>query len=392
MTGFREPSTALVLHPLNDFDPRGMLDGGALVAASRNVYPIVAAARPRRDSLSLVVGAGIAGLLGMLTFWTMSDHRSSAPSSARAAPPIPLAVPPAAHSTTFVPPPATGTLVLPHTQPFNPVVPLGRAQPLDRTSRPMIIFDAGGLPVAQVPSVIPLTAPGTSPAATPLGLAKAAEESAGGGTAGKGDDDGFFSRIDGRNAQVATAHQLSNPAATVTQGTLIAAVLETAINTDVPGYVRALVSRDVRSFDGSQVLIPRSTRLIGQYKSGLAAGQTRAYVIWTRLIRPDGVSVTLDSPGVDFSGEAGLPGKVSSHFMKRFGSALLLSVVGGLSAVGTGGASIIAGSGGQSAASVAAGRDGAISPTIRVNQGEPIRVFTARDLDFSSVARLEASR
>ena len=162
-------------------------------------------------------------------------------------------------------------------------------------------------------------------------------------------------------------------------------MLETSINTDLPGYVRALVSRDVRSFDGSQVLIPRSSRLIGQYKSGLAAGQTRAYVIWTRLIRPDGVSVTLDSPGVDFAGGAGLPGKVNSHFMKRFGSALLLSVVGGLSAATSGGATLIAGAGGPSAASVAAGRDGSIPPTIRVAQGEPIRIFIARDLDFSSV-------
>ena len=63
-------------------------------------------------------------------------------------------------------------------------------------------------------------------------------------------------------------------------------MLETAIDTDLPGYVRAVVSRDVKSFDGAHVLIPRSTRLIGQYKSGLATGQTRAYIIWTRLIRP----------------------------------------------------------------------------------------------------------
>ena len=90
----------------------------------------------------------------------------------------------------------------------------------------------------------------------------------------------------------------------MTQGTLIPAVLETAIDTDLPGYVRAVVSRDVRSFDGSKVLIPRSSRLIGQYKSGLADGQTRAYVIWSRLIRPDGVSVALGSPAVDFSGRS----------------------------------------------------------------------------------------
>ncbi len=118
----------------------------------------------------------------------------------------------------------------------------------------------------------------------------------------------------------------------MTQGTLIPAVLETAIDTDVPGYVRAVVSQDVRSFDGSRVLVPRSSRLIGQYQSGLQAGQKRAYVIWTRLIRPDGVSVNLASPAIGFDGRPGLAGKVNSHFFKRFGSAMLLSVVGGLSA------------------------------------------------------------
>ena len=147
--------------------------------------------------------------------------------------------------------------------------------------------------------------------------------------------------------------------------------------------MRALVSRDVRSFDGSRVLIPRSSRLIGQYKSGLAAGQTRAYVIWTRLIRPDGASVALASPAVDYSGSSGVAGKVDGHFMQRFSSAVLLSVVGGLSAIGN--PSVIL-SGGQSAASVAAQRDSTIPPTIRVAQGQPIRVFTARDLDFSTVA------
>ncbi len=94
-----------------------------------------------------------------------------------------------------------------------------------------------------------------------------------------------------------------DPETTVTQGTLIPAVLETAINTDVPGYVRAVVSQDVRSFDGRRVLVPRSSRLIGQYQSGLQAGQKRAYVIWTRLIRPDGVSVALASPGTAFDGQ-----------------------------------------------------------------------------------------
>jgi type IV secretion system protein VirB10 len=195
-------------------------------------------------------------------------------------------------------------------------------------------------------------------------------------------NDDFGSRIGGVGGGTATATASVDPKTTVTQGTLIPAVLETAIDTDVPGFVRAVVSADVRSFDGTRVLVPRSSRLIGQYKSGLQAGQKRAYVIWTRLIRPDGVSVNIASPAIAFSGEAGLPGKVNSHFFERFGSAMLLSVITGLSSMGNSAALML---GGQSAASTAVGQSGQIAPTVRVRQGQPIRVFTARDLDFSKV-------
>jgi len=103
------------------------------------------------------------------------------------------------------------------------------------------------------------------------------------------------------------------------------------------------------------------------------------------LIRPDGASVNLASPAIGFDGTTGLAGDVNSHFFNRFGSAMLLSVIDGLTAVASGGTSLILG-GGQSAASTALEQDGKISPTVRVRQGEPIRVFTARDLDFSQVS------
>jgi type IV secretion system protein VirB10 len=195
-------------------------------------------------------------------------------------------------------------------------------------------------------------------------------------------DEAFSARVGASSPEIAAATRMKTPGYTVSQGTLIPAVLETAINSDLPGYVRAVVSDDVKSFDGSRVLVPRSSRLIGQYKSGVAGGQTRAYVLWTRLLRPDGVSVALASPAVDEYGQTGLTGSVDDHFMKRFGSALLLSVVGTASAFTTGGTSLVL-SGGESAASVAARRDGQIPPTIKVRQGQPIRVFTAKDLDFS---------
>jgi len=182
----------------------------------------------------------------------------------------------------------------------------------------------------------------------------------------------------------ARSTRLADPASTVVQGTLIPAVLETAINTDVPGYARAVVSQDVRSFDGSKVLIPRSSRLIGEYKSATQAGQRRAYLMWTRLVRPDGVSIALASPAADFTGQAGIGGQVNTHFFSRFGSAILLSVLGGAQALATGGASTVIVGGGQSAAGAAIQQDSNRGPTIKVQQGEPIRVFTARDLIFSS--------
>jgi len=208
-----------------------------------------------------------------------------------------------------------------------------------------------------------------------------------GDTGAGGSAAAFASRIGGVGGAPAQARPMTNPTTTVTEGTMIPAILETAINTDVPGYVRAVVSQDVRSFDGSKILVPRSSRLIGQYQSGVQQGQKRAYVIWTRLIRPDGASVNIASPAVAFDGTTGLAGDVNNHFFRRFGSSMLLSVIGGLGAIASGGTSVILGGAGQSAAGIAAQQDGEIGPTIRVKMGEPIRVFTARDLDFSTVSQ-----
>ena len=363
----------LILQPLGDVDPRSLLDERALVDASRNAFPIVAGNRRKKDSAGLVAGGGVALLLGGLTFWSMSGHRAlPLPPSTQS--PLPIAAPLLLRSPVARPAAPPGSLLMPS------VPSIAMTQSAKPAPPPVMVYDAGAGPMQVATSPATAAVPGATTSQHP-------------GVAGGGsDNDQFANRVGDGDVQVATAQQLSDPATTVTQGTLIPAVLETAIDTDLPGYVRALVSRDVRSFDGTQVLIPRSSRLIGQYKSGLAAGQTRAYVIWTRLIRPDGASVALASPAVDFAGNSGLAGKVDGHFMQRFGSAVLLSVVGGLGALGSSGTSVVLSSGGQSAASVAAQRDTAIPPTIKVPQGQPIRIFTARDLDFSAVAPVVAAR
>lgn len=352
----------------DDTDPRNSSGAEIIDLATRNVLPAVAKRKPRSDAMGLAAGVAVVALLGVVTLWSMDAARTApkqVQTAAAPAKPAPVEAAPAVPPQAITPP-AGATQPAPPQQAVlaaPPQTAIANAPATNPYASPTVVFDASALPG-------PLVAP-----------ALPGSQSAPGG--GNSNDD-FASRIGGVGGSAATATATINPKTTVTQGTLIPAALETAIDTDVPGYVRAIVSTDVRSFDGSRVLVPRSSRLIGQYKSGLQAGQKRAYVIWTRLIRPDGVSVNIGSPAVGFSGETGLGGKVSTHFFERFGSAMLLSVVGGLSALG-GNAGVIIGGSGQTAAAAAVGQSGQIGPTVRVRQGEPIRVFTARDLDFSKV-------
>jgi type IV secretion system protein VirB10 len=182
---------------------------------------------------------------------------------------------------------------------------------------------------------------------------------------------------------------MRNRATTVAQGTLIPAVLESALDSTRPGPARALVQRDVRGFDGATVLIPRGSRLIGEYRADLQPGQNRALVMWTRLVRPDGVTIAIGSPAADPLGRVGIKGKVNSHFFEKFGAAILQSSldVGVNLASQIGGSPLVVatlpGALQQSTSPLTSGTQ--IQPTLRVRQGTAISVFVARDLDFTSV-------
>ncbi|MBL8650390.1 MAG: TrbI/VirB10 family protein [Sphingopyxis sp.] len=179
---------------------------------------------------------------------------------------------------------------------------------------------------------------------------------------------------------------LANRSMTVVQGSLIPAVLETPLDSSRPGFSRAVVSRDVRSFDGSRVLIPRGSRLIGEYRSEATQGQKRAFITWTRLIRPDGATIALNSPSGDPLGRGGLKAKVNSHFFSRFGEAILQSVldIGVNAAASATNSPVVILPGGTGAQRP---QPTTIAPTLKVAQGTSISVFVARDLDFSGVER-----
>lgn len=192
----------------------------------------------------------------------------------------------------------------------------------------------------------------------------------------------------GEDDERVLASRLLNPSRTIPQGTVVQAVLETALDSTRAGGVRALVQRDVSSFDGTRVLIPRGSRLYGEYEANLEPGQNRALVQWTRLIRPDGVTVALDSPSSDPLGRAGIRGRVDTKFLQRFGGALLQSVldIGVGIAVNEASNGVIVALPG-STQNVQVRQPDSIQPTLKVRHGTTVSVFVARDLDFSSVDR-----
>lgn len=204
----------------------------------------------------------------------------------------------------------------------------------------------------------------------------------------------FANQYANADVETAQASQLQNLETLVTQGTVIDGILETAIQSDLPGMVRAIVSEDVYSFDNSTLVIPKGAKLVGRYRSALTTGQSRVFVIWNRLIRSDGVSINIGSYGTDDLGRSGLAGVVDTHFFERFGSSVLLSLIDtglqiGVNAVDDEDQATVAletGSDFSRSAEIALENTIGIPPTVHVHQGSRIKVFVGKDLDFSQVA------
>lgn len=190
------------------------------------------------------------------------------------------------------------------------------------------------------------------------------------------------------------AARLPNRNLLVTQGTSIPCVLETAMSSDVAGFVSCVVMRDVMSDSGNVVLMEKGTQVVGEYRGNVRRGSKRMFVLWRRAKTPTGVIAALASPATDALGRAGFDGDLDTHFWERFGSAMLLSIVSDASSIGrqqlqdgsiqvnnTTGAT-------NTAASIAVEQSINIPPTLNKNQGELVNIFVARDVDFSSVYQL----
>jgi type IV secretion system protein VirB10 len=203
----------------------------------------------------------------------------------------------------------------------------------------------------------------------------------------------------------ATAHAtiMKHPSLTIPAGTVIPCILQTAINSQLAGFVDCTIPSEVRGATGTVTLLDRGTQIFGEIKSGLREGQSRLFILWIRARTPENVVVTFDSPAADELGRAGVSGYVNDHFWSRFGAALLYSLIdyGPQLAV----ASLQRNNGNfgtsnyvqfvqpqQQLANTILQDQLNIPPTLEKNQGETVSIFVARDVDFSGVYDLKATQ
>lgn len=193
-----------------------------------------------------------------------------------------------------------------------------------------------------------------------------------------------------------SAQKIAHPRYTIASGEFLHAVLETAIQSDLPGQIRAVVSQPVYAYVGEMPLIPAGSRLIGQYSSAVAQGQNRVFVIWNRVILPNGVTAQLNSPGVDAIGQSGQGAdNVNTHFFTRFGQAALLSIIGaGVANTGVNSQDqynsaaqyrMAIAQSFQQSANASLQNSLPTRPTLSIHQGAAINVFVAHDIDFYAV-------
>lgn len=179
------------------------------------------------------------------------------------------------------------------------------------------------------------------------------------------------------------------------QGSIIPVALVTALNSDLPGQIVAQTTSDVYdSIKGTSLIIPRGSKLYGQYNADVRIGQERALAAFSRLIRPDGSYINLmGMPAADAMGQSGIEGDVNNHFFKMFGASFATA---GLAALFDKSANktVVVSGGSTGSVSGAAGdilvdvvrqinqRNTNIQPTITVPSGTRFVVTITKDIDI----------
>ena len=246
-----------------------------------------------------------------------------------------------------------------------------------------VFFQVNNNPIAALQNAVtPATEPTPTPANASLTLDPAKDPNDQGRKldflSHKGDD------------AVINPHALLKPVSPyeVMAGTIISASLISGLNSDLPGLVIAQVTANVPDLSGRFVLIPQGARLLGTYDSVVAFGQSRALVVWQRIIMPDGSSIQIDNvPATDTSGYAGLADEVDYHTWALLKGVALSTLLGISTQLTLSGQSDLVTAIRQStqdsvnqAGQQITEKSLGIQPTITVRPGWPLRVIVHKDL------------
>jgi type IV secretion system protein VirB10 len=240
----------------------------------------------------------------------------------------------------------------------------------------------------------PSNAGQTAPALAPATATAQAPATPGAGSTDLTSQDHKLSFLNGAvDRRTTSSDRVQAPASKyiLQAGAVIPAALITGLRSDLPGQVTAQVTEDVYdSPTGKILLIPQGARLVGQYDAQISFGQTRALLVWNRLIMPSGRSIVLErKPGADSEGYVGLEDEVDNHWGMLFKAAILSTLLSVGSEAGMSG-----NNNGSLAEAIQQGMSQSVNqtgqqvvsrslnvqPTITIRPGFPVRVMVTHDL------------
>ena len=206
---------------------------------------------------------------------------------------------------------------------------------------------------------------------------------------------GWGNRLNPTLTASAQAEQRGDVTYLLPKGTNIPCTLDTKIVTTLPGFTRCVVMKDIYSANGKVLLVERGSKVVGEQTSALLQGQARVFALWNEVETPYGIHIKLASPAAGQLGESGIGARVKYHFWRRFGGAIMISLIGDLGDYASNRRSN-KGNGqtfnfdntsesAQDMATEALKNSINIPPTGYVNQGTIINIMVARDVDFSQV-------
>ena len=238
---------------------------------------------------------------------------------------------------------------------------------------------------------------GATPAFAPQsGVGSGISGALGGGSSGGG----LGGSLKGTYTPPNSAGRFGNRNMLLAKGTVITCNMATRLETQIAGQLACVIPNDIYSENGRVVLLERGTVVEGEYQRVANLGRNRIFVLWTRARTPKGVIINLDSTASDRLGGAGMDGYVNNHWFKRFGNALLFSMIqdgistgfSRLDKKGDKAQTVIYENSEESTQKIVEEiikSTSNIPPTIYRNHGDKVGIYITRDLDFSTVYRLK---